>query len=117
VDSRQEWDRSLFESLTSKRLSRNKYFAQFSTDWFRAVHRRFRVVASLKKDAERLGGMPETCCWIEREGEGLLFHLQSPRLGYKRVVALQPYEWEWLARQEEIRTLLSADTRGARLGG
>lgn len=116
MESRHEWNRSLFESLTSQRLSRNKYFAEFAKDWFKAVHRRFRVVTSLKKDAARLGSIPETHCWISREGEGLLFHLQSPRLGYKRVVALQPYEWEWLGRQEEIRSLLSADTRAALVG-
>ena len=117
VNHRQDWDRTLFETLTTNRLSRNKYFTQFANEWFRAVHRRFRVVTSLKKDAERLGGIPETNCWISASSGGLLFHLQSPRLSYKRVVALQPYEWEWLVQQEAIRSLLSAQTRDARLGG
>ena len=39
--------------------------------------------------------------------DALLFHMQSPRLSYKRVVALQPYEWEWLVQQEAIQALLS----------
>jgi len=112
VESRREWDRSLFESLTSSRLSRNKYYAQFTHEWFRAVHRRYRVVESLKHDARRLAVVPETNCWVSPDGDGLLFHLQSPRLSYKRVVALQSYEWEWLGQQEEIRSLLSADPHG-----
>ena len=109
MEERREWDRSLFESLTSNRLSRNKYFAQFTSEWFRAAHRRFRVVESLRQDARRLGTIPETHCWVSPEGDRLWFHLQSPRLSYKRVVALQSYEWEWLGRQEEIRSLLNAD--------
>ena len=117
MNGRRDWERSLFETLTSNRLSRNKYFTQFSNDWFKAVHRRFRVVTALKQDAGRLGSIPETHCWVSTEGAGLLFHLQSPRLSYKRVVALQPYEWEWLVRQKEIQSLLSANTRGALLGG
>lgn len=117
MDSRQEWNRSLFETLTSNRLSRNKYFTQFTNDWFKAVHRRFRVVTSLKQDAGRLGSIPDTHCWISSEGDDLLFHLQSPRLSYKRVVALQPYEWEWLVQQKEIQTLLNESGRSARLGG
>jgi hypothetical protein len=117
VDHRGEWDRTLFESLTSNSLSRNKYFTQFANHWFRAVHRRFRVVSSLKKDAQRLGSIPETNCWVCEEGDGLVFHLQSPRLSYKRVVALQPYEWEWLVRQKEIQSLLSANPRNALLDG
>jgi len=117
VDHRHEWDRTLFETLTSNRLSRNKYFAQFNNDWFKAVHRRYRVVASVKKDAERLGTIPETNCWISSSADGLLFHLQSPRLSYKRVVALQPYEWEWLVQQKAIQLLLSANSEAALLGG
>lgn len=117
MDSRQEWNRSLFETLTSNRLSRNKFFTQFTNEWFKAVHRRFRVVTSLKQDAGRLGSIPETHCWVSSEGDGLLFHLQSPRLSYKRVVSLQPYEWEWLVRQKEIQTLLSTNTCSVQLGG
>lgn len=116
MNDRHDWNRSLFETLTSNKLSRNKYFTKFTNEWFRAVHRRFRVVASLKKDAQRLGTIPETMCWISTDGDGLLFHLQSPRLSYTRVVALQPYEWEWLARQEEIRSLLSETGGNAALG-
>ncbi len=103
----------MFETLTSNRLSRNKYFAKFTNDWFRAVHKRFRIVVSLRKDAERLGAVPESNCWVSEDGDGLLFHLQSPRLSYKRVVPLQRYEWEWLVQQEEIQSLLTAETRDA----
>jgi hypothetical protein len=117
VNHRHDWNRTLFETLTSNRLSRNKYFTQFTNDWYKAVHRRFRVVASLKKEAERLGGIPDTNCWVSASADGLLFHLQSPRLSYKRVVALQPYEWEWLVQQEAIQSLLSANPEAALLGG
>ena len=116
MEHRREWERRLFESLTSNKLSRNKYFTQFGNEWFSVVHRRFRVVASLKKDAERLGGIPETNCWVSASAHGLLFHLQSPRLSYKRVVALQPHEWEWLMRQKAIQMLLSANAEVAQLG-
>lgn len=117
MDHRHEWNRTLFETLTSNRLSRNKFFEQFRNDWFKAVHRRYRVVSSLKLDAARLGSIPDTNCWVSANGDGLLFHLQSPRLSYKRVVALQSYEWEWLVQQKEIQCLLSAHTSDARLGG
>jgi hypothetical protein len=112
VRDRQEWNRNLFRALTSKRLSRNKYFSKFSDTWFRSVHRRFRTAASLLGEAERLAEIPETRCWISREQPGsVLFHLHSPRLFYSRVVALQPYEWEWLLEQEPIQTLLEACKR------
>ena len=117
MEDRREWDRTLFESLTSRRVSRNKFFAQFATQWFQSVHRRFRVVSSLQKDAQRLGGIPDTQCWISGEGESLVFHLQSPRLSYVRSVALRPYEWEWLGRQKEIQSLLSQAPRNAVLEG
>ena len=115
MNDRHDWNRSLFETLTSNKLSRNKYFTKFTNEWFKAVHRRYRVVASLKKDAERLGAIPETNCWVSDDGDALLFHLQSPRLSYKRVVALQSYEWEWLGRQEAIRSLLGPDPRNLAL--
>ena len=116
MNHRQDWERTLFETLTSNKVSRNKHFAQFANGWFKAVHRRFRVVASLKKDAERLGSIPETNCWVSTNADGLLFHLQSPRLSYKRVVALQPYEWEWLGQQKAIQALLNADPEAALIG-
>lgn len=112
-EERREWNRHLFHALTSKRLSRNKYFAKFSDGWFRAVHKRYRTVASLKREAERLAAVPETNCWISRESDALLFHLQSPRLSYKRVVALQPHEWEWLIQHDEIQQLLRARSHAA----
>lgn len=116
MSDRHEWNRRLFENLTANRLSRNRYFAQFGNEWFKAVHRRYRVVASLKKDAERLGRIPETNCWVSDSAHGLLFHLQSPRLRYTRVVALQPYEWEWLGQQTAIRDLLCANPEAGLIG-
>lgn len=106
MEDHQEWNRRLFETLTSNRVSRNKYFTEFANDRFKAVHRRFLTVLSIKKEAHRLGGIPETHCWIGDSKDGLSFHLHSPRLHYERVVALQPYEWEWLNRQDEIRVLI-----------
>ena len=113
MDGRQEWNRRLFESLTSNRLSRNKYFGQFTNDWFNAVHKRYRIVASLKKEAERLGPLEGTACWISNNGDGTVFHLKSIPLQYSREVALQTYEWDWLAKQEEIRSLLQSNPRDA----
>jgi len=106
VEDRQKWNRHLFETLTSNRLSRNKYFTEFDNEWFKAVHRRFLIVHSIKREAKRLGTVPETHCWVSNTGDGLFFHMRSPRLHYERVVALQSYEWEWLHLQEEIRFLL-----------
>ena len=103
----EHWMRSLFGALTSKRLSRNKNFASFSTGWSRIVHRRFRIVRALKNEAERLEHIPGTHCWISKNGDGLLFHLYSPQLRYKREVALYGYEWDWLAQQRGVRALLS----------
>lgn len=105
----------MFQTLTSNRLSRNKYFTQFSNQWFKAVHRRYRIVTSLKNEAARLGSLPGTQCWISHNGDStvrqLHFHLRSPRLNYSRVVALELYEWEWLEQQKEIRLLMQAQAR------
>jgi hypothetical protein len=117
MDERHEWKRNLFQALTSKRLSRNKYFAKFSDHWFRAVHKRYRVVASLKAEAGRLGAIPGTNCWISRDEHGLHFHLHSPRMNYRRVVALQSYEWEWLIEQSEIQSLFRSGPQQALLQG
>ena len=111
MDGRQEWNRRLFESLTSNRLSRNKYFSQFANDWFKAVHKRYRIVASLKKEAGRLGSLDGTVCWISNTGDGPIFHLESAPLQYSSEVALQTHEWDWLAKQEEIRALLQSNPR------
>ena len=113
MNERLEWNRRLFETLTSNRLSRNKYFTKFASEWFQAVHRRYRIVASLKREAARLGAIPGSNCWVSDQGNGLLFHLQSPPLRYRRVVALQPYEWEWLFQQQEIQSLLQEQGRQA----
>ncbi len=111
MDGRHEWNRRLFESLTSNRLSRNKYFSQFANDWFLAVHKRYRIVSSLKKEAGRLAPLNGSVCWISNNGDGPIFHLKSAPLRYSREVALQTYEWDWLAKQEEIRSLLQSDPR------
>lgn len=116
VDDRQDWNRNLFQTLTSNKVSRNKYFTKFTGKWFRAVHKRYRVVASLKREAARLGAIPDSLCWISSNGDGLLFHLRSPRLMYAREVALQSYEWEWLHQQEEVQSLLKEQPREALTG-
>lgn len=120
MDGRGDWNRNLFESLTSNRVSRNKYFTQFTDVWFKAVHKRYRIVISLKREAGRLGGLQGTRCWISEDddpqGFDLLFHLQSPRLSYTRSVALQSYEWDWLVQQDEVRALLQSQPREALSG-
>jgi len=96
---------NIFRSLTSKVVSRNKDFARFSDNWFRRVHRRFQVVSSLVREAERLGGVPDSNCWISHQDDSVHFHLVSPRLLYSRIVILQLHEWEWLIQQSEIQLL------------
>lgn len=100
--------RSLFQALTSQRLSRNRYFASFERGWARAVHRRFRIVRALKADAERLAGIPDSYCRIETAPEGVQLSLYSPRMGYRRKAILFHHEWEWLNRQVEVQHLLRA---------
>jgi|SRR5690349_4567238 len=106
MDERREWMRSLFEALTSKRLSRNKYFASFERGWAKVVHRRFRIVRALKVDAERLAGIPDSFCRVETAAEGVQFSLHSPRMRYRRDIVLLPHEWEWLHRQDGVQQLL-----------
>lgn len=113
MSERGEWNRQLFETLTSNRVSRNKYYAQFANESYKAVHSRYRVVTSLKREAGRLAKVHDTGCWVAREGEQLLFHLHSPRLFYKRAVALEHHEWEWLHAQQEIQTLLGTTQQTA----
>lgn len=108
MDERREWMRSLFQALTSQRLSRNKYFASFERGWARVMHRRFRIVRALKADAERLAGIPESYCRVETAAEGVRFSLYSPRMGYRRQAVLFHHEWEWLNRQVGVQHLLRA---------
>ncbi len=105
---RHEWMRSLFEALTSRRLSRNKYFASFERGWAKVVHRRYRIVRALKAEAERLAGIPDSFCRVLPATEGVQLSLHSPRMHYRRDVALYLHEWEWLNQQAEVRQLLCA---------
>ena len=105
----QNRNRNIFKALTSRAVSRNKDFARFSDSWVRTVHRRYQVVSSLVRDAGRLGGIPETHCWIRHQDEVMQFHLTCPRLLYSRVVTLQPHEWEWLIQQQEIQALYKSE--------
>ena len=114
MEDRQEWNRNLFKALTSRQVSRNKFFARFSKGWFQSAHKRFKMVESVLSEAQRLSSVPETLCWIsenEAVGGGVLFHLNSPRLCYKRVVALEMHEWEWLVEKEVIQTLIKSASR------
>jgi hypothetical protein len=107
-----EWMRALFEALTSKRLSRNKYFASFGGGWSKSVHRRYQIVRALGGQAERLAGVPESYCRVHWAAGRFRLCLHSPRLSYRREVVLFPYEWEWLGRQAGIQRLLSATGDG-----
>ena len=116
MDERREWMKSLFEALTSKRLSRNKYFASFERGWAKIVHRRYRTVRALKAEAERLAGIPDSFCRVEPDPEGVRFFLHSPRMRYRRDVALFPHEWEWLNQQAEVQQLLCAPAQAPARG-
>ena len=106
MEERAEWMRQFFNALTSKQISRNKNFAAFSSGWARFVHHRFRVMDALKSEAEKLGQIPGTTCWVTEEEGDLFFHLNCPRMHYKRVVALEGYEWDWLGQQSGVQALL-----------
>jgi len=105
-----DWSRALFESLTSNRVSRNKYYTKFTTAGFRAVHRRYMIVSSLKREAARLATDPQSICWVTSDGDDPVFHMESPRLAYKREVALKDHEWEWLLQQQEVQNLLKSSS-------
>jgi hypothetical protein len=106
MEERTEWMRHFFKALTSKKISRNKNFAAFTKGWARFVHRRYRVMDALRSEVERLGRIPGTTCWVSEENGGLYFHLQCPRMHYKRIIALEGYEWEWLGQQSGVQALL-----------
>lgn len=106
MEERTEWMRHLFKALTSKQVSRNKNFAAFTNGWSRLVHHRYQVVEALRHEAERLAHIPGTSCWVSEDNGELQFHLQCPRMHYKRVVVLSGYEWEWLGRQSSVQGLL-----------
>jgi len=105
--------RKLFRALTTRVVSRNKDFSRFSDSWVRTVHRRFQVVSSLVREAGRLGGVPDTNCWILRQGDAVRFHLTCPPLLYSRIVTLQPHEWEWLIQHPEIQVLFKSQPHQA----
>jgi len=115
MDAYADWSRTLFETLTSNRASRNKFFSQFANDAFREIHKRYRIVSALKKEAARLNAVPESHCWVSSEGEEPVLHMESPRLFYKRSVGLKPHEWEWLLAQEEIQYLLRCGANETRV--
>lgn len=101
-----EWSRNLFQALATEKISRNKQFAYFSSGRPKAILARFRTVRALRQEAQRLGAIPGTYCWVGNNGNGLDFHLECPKMRYKRVVALNGFEWEWLGGQEGIQRLL-----------
>lgn len=104
----------LFRAMTLHEVSRNKYYSSFAQEGFRRVHRRYRVVRALQREADRLAGIPGSCCRVLTKAGVLQVQLESPTLQYRREVALLPYEWEWLGEQKGIRLLLAAaNARGA----
>lgn len=108
MSEQREWERNLFEALASQRVSRNRHFAEFAGGWFRAVHRRWRTMRAVRRDAERLAGVEDSTCEVSDHGEDLLVRLRSPRLAYSREVVVRPHEWEWLVRHEAVQVLLKA---------
>ena len=105
------WIHNLFNALTSGDVSRNKDFSRFSDERKKTVHHRFVVANSLVQEARRLENVSGSHCWIDRQEEMVQFHLESPRLRYKRVVMLEPHEWEWLIQQKEIQVLFNSPSR------
>lgn len=109
MEERTEWMRNLFKALTSKQVSRNRNFATFTRGWSRLVHKRYRVMDALKREADRLAEIPGTSCWVSENDGELFFHLQCPRMQYTRKVALHSYEWEWLGQQSSVQSLLKVN--------
>jgi len=107
MSDHEQWRRELFLALSQAQVSRNKFPETFAQGWSREVHRRFKRVSSIKREAERLADVPGTACWVAPDGEdGLEFHLECPPLQYRRVIAVERHELEWLVAQSQIRTLL-----------
>lgn len=98
----------LFHLMVAHQVSRNKNTNSFAYEAFRRLHRRYRVVQSLQREAERLAGLPGSSCRVLTGNGVLQVCLESPTLQYRRQVALLPYEWEWLGAQTGIRTLLAS---------
>ncbi len=112
----EEWQRNLFRALTTERVSRNKFPDTFAEGWSRDVHRRFKTLRALKRDAERLAEIAGSVCWVSDGDEGLRIHLHCPSLLYSRVVAVYGYELEWLMAQRGVRALLDVRTLESRSG-
>ncbi len=108
MDERHEGMRNIFKALTSRTLSRNNNFAAFVQGWSRTVHRRFRVVQALARDAERLSGLDGTTCSVIQDAPDLRLRLSCEALQYRRTVVLRDYEWQWLQEQPGVRSLLLA---------
>jgi hypothetical protein len=98
----------LFRAMVLHEVSRNKTFGSFASEGYRRVHRRYRIVRALQREAERLAGISGSWCHVLTKEGVLQVCLESPTLYYRREVGLLPYEWEWLGAQTGIRTLLAA---------
>jgi len=109
-EEKNEWTRNLFNALTTKQVSRNKNFSLFTSGWRKQVFRRFRIVCALRREAERLGRIPGSRCWVDHNQDGLHFHLSCPSLKYRRIVPLNNHEWEWLGSQRCVQDLLTVDS-------
>jgi len=102
----EDWRRDLFEALTTRRVSRNRFPEAFAQGWSRDVHRRFQTLRALERDAVRLRDIEGTLCWITEHAEGRRFHLRCPALQYTRVVSVHEYELAWLMARGAVRALL-----------
>jgi len=87
--------RSLLHDLDRGRTSRNREVDRFAEPGCRRVLTGYRRVKALLRDLDR-PGVDARARWVENPGH-LAVAVEDPRLRYRRVVLLAPWEAEFLA--------------------
>jgi hypothetical protein len=87
--------RSLLSDLRRGRTSRNRDLDRFAEPESRRVLTGYRRVKALWSDLSR-PGVGARARWVENPGH-LAVAVEDPRLRYRRVVLLTPWEAEFLA--------------------
>jgi hypothetical protein len=85
--------RALFDDLLHGRTSRNRELDRFAQPECRSVLRGYRRVRALVRELGRPGA---EVCWLGHP-EALAVTVTHPRLRYRRVVFLSPWEAQFLA--------------------
>ena len=107
-----ELQRTLFEALTSKQVSRNKNYVLLGKGWQKTVWKRYLLVRTIAKEAEDLLNNAATRVRVvqkaQTESYPVVFFLSNAQRHYQRESHLLPHEWEWLQQQAGVKALLKA---------